>query len=364
MSDLSAYIHIPFCRKKCNYCDFYSAPPTNGAVSSYAKALCAQIRTSPAAGRALRTVYIGGGTPSLLSEEDFSSIADALKETFDLSSCEEFTVECNPESVTASLGAVWRACGVNRISMGVQSFDDVHLQRLGRLHNGEQAESAYRILRQCGFDNISLDLMAALPMQREDALLLDLSRMLQLAPEHISVYLLKIEENSYFGRHNVAEAEEEVQRNFYLHTHRVLTEGGYEHYEISNFARLGYRAKHNSAYWMGQEYLAFGPGASGYYNGVRYHIPADVAEFCHRQGDLEPVIDETVDREEARREAVFLGLRLREGIDRSLISPEKMSFVQTLCKEGLGQLSENRFALTVEGFLVSDYIISELMPAK
>ena len=248
----------------------------------------------------------------MLSERDFSSVAEALRETFDLSSCEEFTVECNPESVTSELIRTWRFCGVNRVSMGVQTFHDSHLNTLGRLHTAADAEVAYRMLRQGGFENISLDLMAALPQQTEDELRDDLERILTLFPEHISVYLLKIEENSPFGRQGVAEADDEVQRDFYLLTHRMLTAGGYEHYEISNFARPGYRARHNSVYWAGGEYLAFGPGASGFYEGVRYRIPADTPLFCRQKGKVSPVVEEVVDREEARREAVFLGLRCVE----------------------------------------------------
>lgn len=364
MSDLSAYIHIPFCRRKCNYCDFYSAPPIHGAVSSYARALASQIRNSAAAGEMLRTVYIGGGTPSLLSEEDFASLAEALQDTFDLSSCEEFTVECNPESVTPSLGATWRSFGVNRVSMGVQTFCDRQLRNLGRLHSADDAENAYYTLRKSGFDNISLDLMAALPDQTEEAFSLDLRNMLRLSPEHLSVYLLKIEPNSPFGKEGVAEADEEVQRAFYLMAHRMLTEGGYEHYEISNFARPGFRARHNSAYWQGKEYLAFGPGASGFFRGVRYRVPADTSLFCLQNGAVDPEIEEVVDEEEAKREGVMLGLRLSDGIDVSLIPQEKKSLVRTLCNQGLGVLTEDRFSLTAEGFLISDYVISELMPDR
>lgn len=364
MSDLSAYIHVPFCRRKCNYCDFYSAPSDSGAVSSYAQSLVNQIRSSTEKGRGLKTVYFGGGTPSLLSESDFSLIVSALREAFDLSVCEEFTVECNPESVTPSLAAGWRKCGVNRISMGVQTFHDQHLKTLGRLHTAHRAKVAYEELRKAEFTNISLDLMAALPGQTEDEFRSDLETMIALAPEHLSVYLLKVEPNSAFGRGGVAEADEEIQRRMYLLADGLLAEAGYEHYEISNFARPGYRALHNSVYWNGGEYLAFGPGASGFLKGIRYHIPADTAEFCRCSGMVDPIVDEEINLAESRREAVFLGLRLSDGIDRSLIPREKDSFVRALCQMGLGVLSSDKFALTPEGFLVSDYVISELLPER
>ena len=364
MSDLSAYIHVPFCRRKCNYCDFYSAPPKNGAVSSYVRALCGQIRASAARGVSLKTVYFGGGTPSLLSEREFEAVCDALRETFDLSLCEEFTVECNPESVTLPLAQAWRRCGANRVSMGIQSFSDAHLARLGRLHTAEKAEESYGILRNAGFENISIDLMAALPEQTEEEFCADLRKALSLNPQHLSVYLLKIEENSAFGRTGVAEADEELQRSFYLSAHKILTDGGYEHYEISNFARHGFRARHNNVYWQGGEYLAFGAGASGFYRSVRYSIPADTALFCDKCGMVTPIEEETVDGKEAAREAVFLGLRLSDGIGRDLIPQGKEDFVAMLCDRGLARCTEDRFALTAEGFLVSDYVISELMPDR
>lgn len=364
MSNLSLYLHVPFCRRKCNYCDFYSSPATPGEVSSYAKALTNQIRNSPAAGKSLSTVYFGGGTPSLLSENDFIAVVSALNETFDLSACREFTVECNPESVSPTLAEAWRAHGVDRVSMGVQTFSDSHLQTLGRLHSESRALEAFTELRSVGFSNISLDLMAALPNQTEEELKRDLHQMISLSPEHLSVYLLKIEPGSVFGLKGISEADEELQRSMYLLVHDTLTAAGYEHYEISNFAKPGFRARHNSAYWQGREYLAFGAGASGYYQGVRYHIPANTAEYCAQNGLLAPVIDERIDGEESLRESLFLGLRMADGIDRTLIPPEKEPFVKKLCAHGYAKLTDTRFSLTAEGFLVSDYVIRELMPFK
>ena len=364
MSNLSAYLHVPFCRRKCNYCDFFSAPPTSEAVSSYVNALCSQIRASSCRGEALRTVYVGGGTPSLLSEDDFTALVAALLDTFDLTSCVEFTVECNPESVTESWAKRLYSLGVNRISMGVQTFSDAALRRLGRLHTAAEAEKAFRILRDAGFSNISMDLMAALPEQDLSALESDLDRMISLSPEHISVYLLKIEPNTPFGLTGVTEQDEETQRKMYLLTHQKLTEAGYEHYEISNFAKQGRRAVHNCVYWTGGEYLAFGPGASGFRDGVRYRIPENTAEFCRLNGLVSPFVEERVDAYAQKAEAIFLGLRMSDGIPLAWIDCKKMPFLQRLCEEGLGVLADQRFSLTAEGFLVSDGIVSALMPDK
>lgn len=299
-----------------------------------------------------------------MSEREFSLIVAALNETFDLSSCDEFTVECNPESISPSLARTWLEQGVNRVSMGVQTFSDEYLRNLGRLHTRARAEQAYRELRSVGFDQISLDLMAALPQQTVPELTDDLQRMIALSPEHLSVYLLKIESGSAFGRRAVPEADEDLQRTMYLLAHEMLTRAGYEHYEISNFAKPGLRAKHNGVYWAGGEYLAFGAGAFGFYRGVRYHIPADTAAFCRENGLLRPVADEIVDAEESRREAVFLGLRLAEGIDRALLPEAKKTFVETLCRHGYAVLTDRRFALTAEGFLISDYVIRELLSVR
>ena len=364
MSNLSIYVHVPFCRKKCNYCDFYSAPPTHGAVSSYAQALCNQIRTSPQKGRPIHTVYFGGGTPSLLSEADFSSIVTAIDETFDRSRCEEFTVECNPESVTLSLAKTWKTLGVNRVSMGVQTFSDFHLKILGRLHDRRKALDACATLHSAGFDNVSLDLMMALPQQSREDLRRDLEQMISLSPQHLSVYLLKVEPHSVFGTMGIADASDETQREFYLLAHQMLSEAGYEHYEISNFAKPGFRAKHNSVYWQGGEYLPFGPGAAGFCDGVRYRIPPDTAKFCAQNGAVSPVVEELIDGDEWQAEAIFLGLRLSDGIATSLIPHQKLPFVQKLCSMGYAILTEDRFALTAEGFLISDYVIRELLPER
>ncbi len=300
----------------------------------------------------------------MLSETEFFAIVSALKETFDLSSLTEFTVECNPESVTESLATVWKDCGVNRVSMGVQSFSDPHLKTLGRLHTAAEAEKAFHLLRKMGFDNVSLDLMAALPRQSEGELKDDLRKMIELSPEHLSVYLLKVEPGSSFGRSGVSEAGEDVQRRHYLLAHKMLTDAGYEHYEISNFAKPGRRARHNSVYWQGGEYLAFGPGAFGYVDGVRYSVPPDTEDFCRKAGLVPVVIEEEIDLEESLKEAVFLGLRLSDGVDISLIPSEKASFVQNLCKGGFATVSEGRLALTAEGFLISDYITASLLPDR
>lgn len=308
------------------------------------------------------TVYVGGGTPSLLSPDDFDMIASALRETFDLTSCAEFTVECNPESVTPALADRWLSHGVDRVSMGVQTFSDAALARLGRLHTAARAEAAYGELRRCGVKKISLDLMAALPDQTISHLASDLDSMIALSPEHVSVYLLKIEPRSALGRLGVAEADEDLQREMYLTTHRRLTAAGFEHYEISNFAKPGCRALHNSHYWQGGEYLAFGPNASGFVDGVRFRIPADTSAFCASNGQVSPIVEEIVNREEAAREKILLGLRCSDGIPVSAVSPEKQPLLSPLCRAGLATLSDGRFALTAEGFLVSDAVISQLMP--
>ena len=364
MSELSLYVHVPFCKSKCSYCDFYSAPGSSGAVSAYADALCNQIRESKDAGAEISTVYFGGGTPSLLSKSSFSAICAALRETFDLSALTEWTVECNPESVSEEKTNCWLNCGVNRVSMGVQSFSDPCLNRLGRVHTGAQAKIAYGILRKTGVKNVSLDLMLALPGQSRADVKNDLEEMLQLQPEHISAYLLSVEPDSRFGREGIVEANEETQRSLYLLTDRILTQAGYEHYEISNFARPGFASRHNTVYWNGGDYLGFGPGAAGFRSGVRYRIPADTERYILSQGRISPLTEEVVNEEERARESIFLGLRRSSGIPFSLIPTEKQALARLLVQRGDAEISSGRFALTASGFLISNQVIASFFSEK
>lgn len=358
MNNTSVYLHIPFCKRKCRYCDFFSSAQTEQTRQRYVDALCCQIRASEP--QISDTVYFGGGTPSILTATQFSQIFEALRETLQIGPNAEITVEMNPDSVSEELLQVLFENGVNRISLGAQSFRDAELQALGRLHSAEQIRNAVQTAKKCGFSNISLDLMLGIPLQTADSLQQSLEDALALDVPHLSVYLLKVERNTpFFG--TVTERSEEEQESFYLQTHDVLTAHGYEHYEISNFAKHGFRSRHNTNYWLGGIYLAFGSGAHGFQNGVRYFYPRDLAEFLEKNGHVLPTVIETVDEAEAARERILLGLRLSDGIPLDCISQEKEVFLNRISAAGLAVLHDGRLSLTERGFLVSNTIISELL---
>ena len=352
-----AYVHIPFCRAKCAYCGFYSMCASAQTIHEYVLRLVRQIR-SDKPGFVLDTAYIGGGTPSLLEPEDLGAVCEALWE-IGLQPGAEFTVEVNPESVTDAFLETAKRGGVNRISMGVQSFDDAELRQLGRLADTETCLRAVERIRKHGFENLSIDLMLAIPGQSDASLMQTLRRTVELRPEHLSAYLLKVEDGTPFARAGICEQDEEVQRRRYLDTSAFLSEHGYEHYEISNFARPGFRARHNSSYWQGKPYAAYGCGAHGY-DGVRRWYYAEDAEAFLRTGKARKITEQVLTEEDRHQERILLGLRTSDGIRTTDIAPEKRFLLPLLAERGLLRFTTDGFALTPEGFLVSDTVILQL----
>lgn len=351
-TDIGIYVHVPFCASKCYYCDFFSRVSSPEKRRDYVTKVRNQIRAhdrfSPS------TVYIGGGTPSVLSPDEAKEILSALNETFDMTSVREFTVEMNPESVTDEILETFIRGGCNRVSLGIQSFNDEELRLCGRRHTADTARIAIEKIRRFGIENISVDLIIGLPGQTEESLLSSLAELVALDIPHISAYILKVEENTVFSRKNVSEPDEETASRLYLATSDFLRSSGYEHYEISNFSKPGKRALHNSSYWQGKNYVAFGPGAYGYEDGVRYHYGED----------FEKTVDEYVDESEKARELVMLSLRTSDGICIVEMSPENLDFAARLEKSGLGRFFSDRFALTPSGFLVSNAVISEMLSTR
>lgn len=357
-TDFGIYIHIPFCSSKCSYCNFYSRVSSPQTRRDYVSALCREIekyhkRPSP------KTVYIGGGTPSLLTPADLEAISLSLGRAFDLSKVEEFTVETNPESTTEEFLSAFSSCGGNRVSVGVQSFDDGELSLCGRKHTAAQAEKAIETIRKSGIDNISADFIIGLPTQTEKSLLSSLGKAADLGIPHISAYILKVEENTVFSKKGVKEPDEDRAAETYLSASDFLSERGYEHYEVSNFAKDGKRALHNSSYWQGKNYIAFGAGAYGFEDNVRYHISPDINAFI--SGNAEKVTDEVLSDGDIAEEYFLLSLRTSDGVLKAKMNPEILDFAAKLEKTGLGKFTENSFALTPKGFLVSNEIISDFI---
>jgi oxygen-independent coproporphyrinogen-3 oxidase len=287
---------------------------------------------------------------------------EAVNKNYDLSDCIECTVECNPESTYRGLLGDLKSCGVNRISMGVQSFDDNELKFLGRPHNSKDVYKAYERIVSAGFENINLDLILAITNQTVKSLEYNLNEICRLSPEHISAYILKIEENTALGKLFTKDPDEEITEKMYLMTSEKLTAEGYEHYEVSNFAKPGFRSRHNMNYWQDGEYIAFGAGAYGYADGIRYRYSSDFRDFIYKKGFAEKITEEKITETEKRKEKIMLSLRLSDGLSKEYIRGKKdTEFFQRLISRGLATEKPDAYALTPKGFLVSNSIINELM---
>lgn len=316
MKNLGIYIHIPFCRKRCRYCGFHSnaVPDTDGsrmAMNNYTQWLIAQIMEDSKQYRkeyVVDSVFLGGGTPSLLSPEAIEAILGTVRESFVLTSDAEITIETNPESLTPQKLKRYLGAGVNRLSIGVQSLDEGLLQTLGRIHTAEQAKKAYQMARKCGFDNINLDLMFAIPGQTMEQWQDTLEQAIDLDPEHISFYSVQIEEDTPFYEEylegKLIPVDDVTDREMYHWAIGRLKEAGYHHYEISNVAKPGRECRHNLKYWSFEEYLGYGDSASSFIRGVR-KTEKPAAEY--HENDFE---DDTA-------EFVFTGLRKTAGISKS-----------------------------------------------
>ena len=353
---LGLYIHIPFCIKKCKYCDFYSACFFKSVYKEYFAALIREIRAwGEKTERPVDTVYIGGGTPSVMSE-DIIPLLCAVRESFLLSGDAEITTECNPASDVSFLKAA-KSAGVNRLSIGVQSGDDGRLKALGRTHTAADAAFTVNAARQAGFDNISLDIMLALPESTVDSALFDAEFICSLSPEHVSAYILKIEPNTAFFalRDKLKLPDDEQTARQYLAVCGYLRDRGYSHYEISNFARGGRESRHNLKYWRCEEYLGIGPSAHSFISGKRFYYPRDIKAFT---AGAEPLPDGTGGE---REERIMLGLRLDSGVPLEEFGADVSVKAQKLQKAGLLSISDGRISLTDEGMLVSNSVITELL---
>ena len=354
------YIHIPFCASKCGYCDFYSRTSNVETQEAYIRALCNQIRQYLQNGdKAIRSIYIGGGTPSVLGNGQLTVLFQALS-GFALAKGGEITVECNPDSADEAFFSEIGQCGANRLSIGAQSLIDEELHKLGRRHNAGQVKKAFDLARHAGFDNISIDLMLAIPGQTNNSLIKSLQETVKLDPEHISVYILKVEKNTLFEKKGVPQPDDDIAADLYLAAAAFLKSHGFEHYEISNFAKPGKQAVHNSSYWEGNEYIAFGCGAYGYLNGIRYHYQKDLQNYIQNNGLLEPQIDEALSPEAIFEEKRMLSLRTNRGISKKDLNSRQLRFFRQLAAQKLALETSQSFILTAKGFLVSNSIIAEM----
>ncbi|RGZ01795.1 radical SAM family heme chaperone HemW [Clostridium sp. AM58-1XD] len=380
---LELYIHIPFCARKCEYCDFLSFVTPAAAHRAYADKLIEEIRAESAGLREyeVSSIFIGGGTPSVLPSECIVQILAAVWDNYDVMKTAEITIEANPGTLTQPKLADYRLAGINRISLGLQSADDWELRVLGRIHTYDEFLKSYQRVRLAGFDNVNVDLMSALPGQTVESWEKTLKKVLMLKPEHISAYSLIVEEGTPFyeiyGKGENAYPplpDEETERQMYYLTKEILARYGYQRYEISNYAKPGKECRHNIGYWTGVDYIGLGLGASSYVSGYR---------FC-KENDLRTYLDTStkkgfpgclyqdisfLDTKEKMEEFMFLGLRMMEGVSGSEFASrfgQNMwnvygQQINKLRDEGLLEVREPRIWLTDRGIDVSNYALSEFI---
>ena len=358
------YFHIPFCKQKCNYCDFASFAGWENLIPAYLQALNKSATAAPK--REFSTLYIGGGTPSLLSASQLEELCTLVARHFGpISHFEESTIEANPESLTAEKLAVLKRAGFNRISMGLQSFNDAELKTLGRVHNVQTFLSAYAAARQAGFANINVDLIAGVPEQSLQSFLDGLQKLVDLHPEHLSIYGLQIEEGTPFFERGIV-CDQLLMRHMLEEAHARLQAAGYHHYEISNFALPGREAKHNTHYWHNGEYLGLGSGAASYLGGVRSQNTDDVADFIARiNAEKSPIVySEKLEGKEHEGENLMLGLRLLDGIELTPLQEQLFGKdIEKHIQSGLLERAGKKVKLTLEGlFLANEVFCSFVAP--
>ncbi|HKR53210.1 MAG TPA: radical SAM family heme chaperone HemW [Chthoniobacterales bacterium] len=355
------YVHFPFCARICPYCAFYKTRANAVEVSRFCQALVRELQETT--DLLPSTIYFGGGTPTALKTSQLEVILSAFRQRLDLSELNEWTIEANPGSVSPRKAALLKKFGINRISLGVQSWDQDLLNLLGREHNAAQAEESFRIFRNAGFSNISIDLMFALPGQTETQWHDSLRKTVTLEPEHISTYCLTYEEDTEFlARYERGEflANEETEAGFLEMAMTTLEQAGYEHYEVSNYARPGFRSEHNQAYWRGEDYVGLGPSAFSTRGFERWQNIADHHQYTRRLfANESPVASiEKLTPEMKRTERIALGLRTAEGITADTIS---ISRIHALSRAGLLRHGPDRVVLTSAGKLLADSIAEELL---
>ena len=395
---LSLYIHIPFCAVKCKYCDFLSYDGESyGTMLRYVDCLCQEIKLyAPIVDEYIvRSIFIGGGTPSLLDESLIVNIMAFIKKTFTLEKNVEITIEANPGTLRHQKLNGYKQAGINRISIGLQSADDSMLKRLGRLHNYDQFVASYKAARRAGFDNINIDVMSGLPGQSIHSYVDTLSKVIEYGPEHISSYSLSIEEGTPFANDpSILDTlpPEMIERRMYEITKKLLSVNGYDRYEISNYAKPGYECRHNMVYWTGGEYVGFGLGASSYFQGKRFSNLRDIFKYLNLMEDLSDRFVETDNLETLYNETtrilrenvtpiyidsrmeefMFLGLRMMCGVSREdfaerfkkdiyeVYAPVLNKYID----EGYMATDGDRIYLTDMGIDVSNVILADFLLDK
>src|SRR6202142_94886 len=373
------YIQVPFCQTKCTFCNFHTGVYSSQLYEPYARAVCREIeiRARGGAWETFDTAYFGGGTPSLLAPESLARILAALRANFDCR-FEEATLEADPETITREKAEAWLAAGFNRVSLGAQSFNDVELKAAGRMHRRVNISAAVSILRDAGFRNLTLDLIAGLPHQTPDSWRDSVESLLQLEPEHISIYLMEIDEGSRLGREAISGGgrysagelpSDDAMADSYELACGWLADAGFEHYEISNWGRGGFRSRHNLKYWRREPYLGLGAGAHSFDGRRRWanaHEPAGYVASIEL-GQLPTEQESTVSEREALEERIFLGLRQLNGIDLSSLPAAPyaglLARIEEMRSDGLVIVEGGRLRLAPDRLAVSNEVLVGLLEA-
>lgn len=369
------YVHIPFCRSRCVYCDFFSTKLEH-RQSEYIDALCREMQLrKDYLSEPVATVYIGGGTPSLLSDDSLRRLIDAVYHFVgNDKQIEEITIELNPDDVTAHKAQLLHSLGINRVSMGIQTFDDSRLRFLRRRHTSQQAIEAYSTLKDAGFDNISIDLMFGFPGETIDDWIADVEKVIGMSPQHISAYSLMIEENTplynIMCSGELKEIDDDMSRAMYEKLCSLLAEAGYEHYEISNFAMPNFRSRHNANYWKAVEYIGIGAAAHSYNHTTRSWNIDNIDTYIEKiNNDNLPQEVEYLNETMRYNDLITTAMRTKEGVDLNYIAANfDKKYVNHIAKESkslierqLVTIENNRLRLTHNGLFVSDNIMSDLI---
>ncbi|MBQ5952906.1 MAG: oxygen-independent coproporphyrinogen III oxidase [Lachnospiraceae bacterium] len=376
---LSVYVHVPFCKRKCLYCDFPSAPGTPEEIAFYFRILMQEIRSFEALDSlyTVSTVFFGGGTPSLVDPKYIRQVLDLLRAQYHFEEDPEISLEANPGTLTQESLAAYRDMGISRLSIGLQSANEDELKILGRIHSFEDFQKSYELAREAGFANINIDLMSALPRQTMEKWQRTLQIAADLKPEHISAYSLIIEEGTPFaetwgtGVGRVYLPGEDLDREMYHYTKEFLASRGYERYEISNYALPGFESRHNMTYWTGGDYVGFGQSAASYLDGRRFQNPAEKTEYLEEAREAYGRFKSTrpLSLKSREEEYMFLGLRTHRGVSREEF---KLRFGESFpgtyekklldyCMQGFMEKEDDRIRLTDKGIDVSNVIMADFL---
>lgn len=372
---VSIYVHIPFCARRCRYCDFNTYAWRGSIVRDTLEAIRSSIERTEEPTIIVPTIFFGGGTPSFPDPELIVRLLQTIRARFRVTPDAEISIEVNPGTVDRARYALLRQAGFNRLSMGVQAFDDQLLNKLGRIHTANEALRSYETAREAGFENINIDLMFALPDQTLSQWQNTLRTAIRLQPEHISCYALTIEPGTPFFRMHqqglLNLPDEDTDLRMYQYAIRALTRAGYEHYEISNFARPGYRCRHNMVYWRNEEYLGFGPGAVSYWRGVRWKTISDPRRYVQAVRSSASLVDEEerLDADASLGETLMLMLRLRDGVDvRAVEERYGVNLAQRYARQidklqrlRLLEVHPERWRITAKGLPIANTVCAEFL---